>query len=342
MQAADTRFYAEGSEAAAAVGRQLAANAPAMRRIAATLRRLDPPLIVTCARGSSDHAATYAKYLFESRTGLFTASAAPSINSVYGKHMRFSRALCLFISQSGASPDLLAVARAAKRGGACVVALVNVADSPLTEIADEVIEMHAGTESSVAATKSFIASLSAVAQLTAFWQEDGELHAALDDVPELLHQAWRCDWSAALDPLADAPSLYVLGRGIGLGVAQEAALKLKEICGLHAEAFSAAEVRHGPIAIAGKRFPVLVLAQNDQTRQGIEQLAGELSARGITVVAAGLENADVVTLPVVSGQPAVEPMLRIQSFYRLAVDLSLRLRLDPDSPPYLSKVTSTV
>jgi len=339
---ATTRFYAEASETADVVRRQLRANAAAMQRIGEKLRQLDPPLIVTCARGSSDHAATYAKYLLESSSGVFTASAAPSIHSVYGQHMKFDGTLCLCISQSGASPDLLAVARAARDGGAYVLALVNVADSPLTAFADDVVELRAGPESSVAATKSFVASLAAIAHLAVCWCDDAGLRTALRDAPALLGEAWRADWSAALDALSGVSGLYVLGRGIGLGVAQEAALKLKETCGLHAEAFSAAEVLHGPIAIAGKGFPVLVFAQDDATLPGIRELVAELAGIGTTIVAAGLDSEHAVSLPVVGAHPAVEPLLRIQSFYRLAADLALRLGLDPDHPPYLQKVTVTV
>jgi glutamine---fructose-6-phosphate transaminase (isomerizing) len=337
-----TKMFDEAFEAAGVVRAQLAANTGTMTRIGARLRRSEPPLIVTCARGSSDHAATYAKYLFESRIGIFTASAAPSINSVYGKQMKVDGGLCLFISQSGASPDLLAVARAAKRAGGYVVACVNVADSPLAAIADDVVELHAGSERSVAATKSFIASLAAVLQLVAHWQDDDELHAVLASLPDRLRDAWECDWSPALDVFAASPGLFVLGRGIGLGIAQEAALKLKEVCGLHAEAFSAAEVLHGPIAIAGRAFPVLVFAQHDQTHDGISRLADRLAENGITVVGAGLEGRAAVGLPTIAGHPAIEPLLEIQSFYRMADSLSVRLGLDPDHPPFLSKVTATV
>jgi glutamine---fructose-6-phosphate transaminase (isomerizing) len=332
----------EAAEAAEVVRAQLDANTGIMQRIGSRLRSSEPPLIVTCARGSSDHAATYAKYLFESRAGIFTASAAPSINSVYGKQMKISGGLCLFISQSGASPDLLAVARAARRAGGYVVACVNADDSPLAGIADDVVALHAGTESSIAATKSFIASLSAILQLVAHWQEDAELYAALAELPDRLREAWHCDWSGALEIFAKSPGLFVLGRGIGLGIAQEAALKLKEVCGLHAEAFSAAEVLHGPIAIAGRAFPVLVLAQHDQTHAGIRELAAGLAGRGITVVGAGLDGGKTVELPTVPGHPAIEPLLQIQSFYRMAHSLALRLGMDPDHPPFLSKITATV
>jgi glucosamine--fructose-6-phosphate aminotransferase (isomerizing) len=335
-------MFDEASQAADVVAAQLTRNAAAVRRIGALLRRIKPAFVATCARGSSDHSATYAKYLIESRTGILTASLAPSIHSVYKKPLHFDGGLCLVISQSGASPDLLAVAHAAKQCGAHVLAILNMADSPLAAVADDVIEIHAGREQSVAATKSFIGSLSALLQLVAAWQQDDELTAALTATPDLLRKAWDADWCAALEPIAAARNVFVLGRGVGLGIAQEAALKLKEVCGLHAEAYSAAEVLHGPIAIAKIGFPVLVFAQRDETRAGLAALVDELLRRDIALITAGVQHAKAINLPEISGHPAVEPLLRIQSFYRLAVGLSLKLGLDPDRPPYLTKVTATV
>ncbi|HEX9853409.1 MAG TPA: SIS domain-containing protein, partial [Woeseiaceae bacterium] len=221
-------MFDEASQAADVVAAQLTRNAAAVRRIGALLRRIKPAFVATCARGSSDHSATYAKYLIESRTGILTASLAPSIHSVYKKPLHFDGGLCLVISQSGASPDLLAVAHAAKQCGAHVLAILNMADSPLAAVADDVIEIHAGREQSVAATKSFIGSLSALLQLVAAWQQDDELTAALTATPDLLRKAWDADWCAALEPIAAARNVFVLGRGVGLGIAQEAALKLKE------------------------------------------------------------------------------------------------------------------
>jgi glucosamine--fructose-6-phosphate aminotransferase (isomerizing) len=256
--------------------------------------------------------------------------------------LRLEGSLCLLISQSGASPDLLAMAEAARAAGALVVALVNVPDSPLAALAHEVIELQAGPEASVAATKSFIASLSAVIQILSHWLDDPELAGALQRAPALLQQAWDCDWSPAVDAIAGYPDLFVLGRGLGLGIAYEAALKFKEVCGLHAEAFSSAEVLHGPVTIARGDFPVLVLAQNDACRAGIAELVDRLAQRRVKLITAGLRHAGAVNLPATEAHPVIEPLLRIQSFYRMANALSLRLGLDPDRPPYLSKVTSTL
>ena len=158
-----------------------------------------------------------------------------------------------------------------------------------------------------------------------------------------MRAGWDADWSALSDGLTDAHNLFVVGRGFGLGIALEAALKFKETCGLHAEAFSAAEVKHGPMALVGPDFPVLCFAQDDDTRDSTLAVAREFRARGaqVFVAAPGLQGAG--SLPVPAGLPALcTPLLIIQSFYRAASELSLRRGFNPDVPPHLNKVTETV
>ena len=338
-----TQLSREAAEAPAVVRAQLAANAPLIRALADRLRRTPPSAVVTLGRGSSDHAATYARYLVETQLGVMTASVAPSVSSVYDTAPPLTGALCLAISQSGRSPDILAAAGAAREAGALVVALVNDAASPLAELAEVTVPLLAGAELSVAATKSYIAALSAVVQLVAHWGDDSKLSAALAQLPDLLERAWALDWSAAVAPLQAAQSLYVLGRGVGFGVAEEAALKLKETCGLHAEAFSAAEVRHGPMALVGPGFPVLAFAQGDETRKGVEAAAAVAAAQGAPVLKAGGGAQDgVISLPTEAACPMLEPIAYALSFYRLANALALARGLDPDRPPHLSKITETL
>ncbi|MCH1910375.1 SIS domain-containing protein [Stenotrophomonas acidaminiphila] len=335
----ETLMFNEAASSASVIAAQFARNHERMRALAADLRQNPPPFVVTCARGSSDHAATYAKYLFETRLGLVTASASPSVGSVYEARQQLQGALYLVISQSGKSPDLLRNAEAAKAAGARVVALVNVEDSPLAQLADTVIPLGAGAERSVAATKSYLASLAAILQLCAYWRDDPTLIAALDALPAALTQAWQCDWSALTEGLVDAHNLFVVGRGPGLAAAQEAALKFKETCGLHAEGYSSAEVKHGPMALVGRDFPVLAFAQPDETGAGTRALADEFAARGARVWLAG-EGGD---LPVAAApHPLCAPLLTVQSFYRAINALALRRGHNPDLPPHLNKVTETV
>ncbi|MGE4459675.1 MAG: SIS domain-containing protein [Stenotrophomonas sp.] len=335
----ETLMFNEAASSASVIAAQFARNHERVRALAADLRQNPPPFVVTCARGSSDHAATYAKYLFETRLGLVTASASPSVGSVYEARQQLQGALYLVISQSGKSPDLLRNAEAAKAAGARVVALVNVEDSPLAQLADTVIPLGAGAERSVAATKSYLASLAAILQLCAYWRDDPTLIAALDALPAALTLAWQCDWSALTEGLVDAHNLFVVGRGPGLAAAQEAALKFKETCGLHAEGYSSAEVKHGPMALVGRDFPVLAFAQPDETGAGTRALADEFAARGARVWLAG-EGGD---LPVAAApHPLCAPLLTVQSFYRAINALALRRGHNPDLPPHLNKVTETV
>ncbi len=334
-------MFREAAQAGEVVRGQLAANAAQLERLGARLRENPPRAVVTCARGSSDNAATFARYLIETRMRLLTASAPPSVSSVYHAAPDLADTLMLAISQSGASPDLLAAVADARKGGARVVALVNVEDSPLAAAADEVIALRAGPEQSVAATKTFIASLSAIVQLIAAWAADPALAAALMGAPQLLARAWELDWGAGVAQLAPEQSLLVIGRGLGLATAQEAALKLKETCALHAEAVSAAEVRHGPLALVHSGFPLLVFAQSDASRAGVTQLAAELAGLGARVLFAGGNAPGTQVLPALQAHPVIEPLLLSQSFYRLANALALARGHDPDHPPLLSKVTET-
>lgn len=343
---APSLMFREAAEAGSVCARQLAANAAAVADAAGRLRALDPPFTATLARGSSDQAAAFAKVLFETRLRLPTLSHSPSIGTLYGATSpKFAGVPLLAISQSGKSPDLLGAATGAKEAGATVLGLVNDATSPLAAAADLLLPLHAGAERSVAATKSFVASLVAVAALTAAWSRDEILAEALMGVEEALQAAWLQDWGAALAPLRDAESLLVLGRGLTLPIAGEAALKLKETSALHAEAFSSAEVAHGPMTLVGARDPVLVFAPADAAAVGLQERLEAFASRGAQVIIAGQTEATVpgaIMLPLPPGlHPVMEAIAAILSFYRFAEQLSRARGRDPDLPPYLSKVTQT-
>lgn len=343
LQAASTLMYREAMEAPDVVANQFAANADKMKTLVKALKTLAPRAIVTCARGSSDHAASYAKYLFETQLGILTSSAALSVSSVYGVSLKLENTLFVVISQSGASPDLIATAKAAKGAGALVVALVNEEDSPLARLADYFIPLHAGPEKSVAATKTFIATLSAILHLTAIWSGNKDLLSAMDMLPSQLKSAVKLDWSPAVSALIDAKNFFVIGRGLGFGIAQEAALKFKETSGQHAEAYSAAEVKHGPMAIVDRGFPVLIFTQDDATRKSIENVVEAFLHRGAKVIVAGKAYDGAINLPSVKGVSSMtSPILKIQAFYLMVNALSIQRGYNPDKPPHLNKVTETI
>jgi glucosamine--fructose-6-phosphate aminotransferase (isomerizing) len=265
----------------------------------------------------------------------------PAIFSVLKAPLSLKNMLCLAISQSGRSPDLLAAAGAARDSGAIVVALVNDPDSPLANIASIVLPQGAGSEQSAAATKSFITSLSAIAQLVALWSGDDAMQSALPQLPSALAQAWEEDWSPCRDMLQATDHLYTVGRGLHLAIAQEAAHKLKETCMIHAEAYSSAEVLHGPNELAGNDFPVLLFRSEDATDASVQEAARRLRAQGASVMMAG--GGDPGCLPVPrSPHPALAPILQIQAFYRMANALACDRGYNPDRPRHVQKVTHTV
>lgn len=332
----------EVAEIPQAAARFLSESRPALLAAAQALRAADPSLVVTVARGSSDHAASYLKYVVELAAGIPVASVGPSVASVYGRALRLAGSACVGISQSGQSPDIVAMMRAAVEGGALTFAITNVEGSPLAEAAAHALPLRAGVERSVAATKTFVSSCVAGLALVAEWQEDDDLRTAVAGLPEALGAALALDWSPLAKRLADATSAYVVGRGPAFAMASEAALKLKETCGLHAEAFSAAEILHGPSAIAGAHFPVLAFAVDDAARAGVVATAARLAAQGAEVFVTGADAEGAVTLPSVAGlHPLVAPLVLIVGLYGIVPDLARQRGLDPDRPAYLRKVTET-
>lgn len=338
-----TRMFHEAASAPYAVSHLLDENTEHVRRLAEEVSRFGPEMVVTCGRGSSDHAAAYGKYLFETCLGWVTSSAAPSVSSVQGRKLRLRSALYLGISQSGTSPDIVDHASMARDQGAMVIALVNDTTSPLARVASHIVPLGAGPETSVAATKSYIVSLGALALLVGCLANDRQLLDALRAVPETMETAWQCDWSALLGALKPAGNMFVVGRGVGYALALEVALKFKETARLHAEAYSSAEVRHGPLTMAGDGFPLLVFAQDDASRPSVLRLAADACELGAQVFVAGARHSQAIALPCPEPPHALlAPLVQALAFYRFANDLALARGHDPDAPPHLSKVTRTV
>ena len=328
----------EALHAPDAIARLLASDRDAYASLGDNLRAQPPQALLTVARGSSDHAAHYMAYLIMARLGRLVTSLPMSLITLYQSKLQCEGLVSLAFSQSGQSPDLVAPTRFFREGGARTVAFVNDAASPLAQASQWVFPLHAGAETSIAATKSYIAQLVAGARVTAAWQGDEALAAALTELPGQLHQAARADWSSAVRALVDADRLFVIGRGTGLAIAMEAALKFKEVCGIQAEAFSGAEVKHGPMALVDEGFPLLVFAPRGPAQAGLLALADEMRKRGARVLLA----APGGELPLVSTSAEdLDPIAAIQSFYPMAEALARARGLDPDSPRHLSKVTKT-
>lgn len=334
------REVAEIPEAAA---RFLDRSREALAEAARALRARDPVVIATVARGSSDHAASYLKYAIELQAGIPVASLGPSVASIYNRPLRMTGGACIGISQSGRSPDIVDMMATASGGGALSIAITNHADSPLAAASAHCLALAAGEEKAVAATKTFVNSVLAGLALLAEWWQDDDLRRAVADLPRALRQAVAVDWSPLAERLARASQAYVLGRGPGVAIANEIALKFKEIAGIHAEAYSAAEVLHGPSAIVQAQFPVLALGVGDAALPQLVQTAERLAAQGAEVFLTGAEAQGATRLPSVGGlHPMVAPLVLVASFYAFGEALARLRGFDPDRPPHLRKVTETV
>ena len=338
-----SRMHDEAREAPAAIARLMSADGAAYASLAEDLRNNAPGAMLTVARGSSDHAAHFMAYLMMARLGRLVTSLPMSIVTLYQSRLRCEGLVAFAFSQSGRSPDLTAPIASVRAGGARTVCFVNDVASPLAQASQWVFALHAGSETSVAATKSYIAQLVAGARVVATWQQDSMLLAALAQLPADLENALRQQWQQAfVAVLRDADRLYVIGRGTGLAAAMEAALKFKEVSGIQAEAFSGAELRHGPMALVYEGYPLLILAPPGPAQADLLNLAEDMRGKGARVLLAAPAGTPGAELPLAcSSAEDLNPVLAIQSFYPAVEALARARGLDPDRPRNLAKVTRT-
>ncbi len=342
-----TKMEMEARSTPQLIAEQLQDNVAPIAALVKRLRTNKPAFVMTIARGSSDHAATFAKYLFETQLGLVTASAAPSVASLYNSYLQLQNALVIGISQSGRSEDICDMMRLSRKAGAITVALVNHTDSPLAHSAEYVLPLHAGTEQAVAATKSYLTSLSALIQLVAHYAENKALLTALEKLPAAMTESLDSDWSAFFAHYQNAINTLVIGRGYSFPIAQESALKFKETCGLQAEAFSSAEVLHGPFALIKESYPVLLYGQNDNSFTGLLEVADRMQQLNAKILLAAPRDlipqkyqAAQLDLPA-SLHPICDPLVAIQAFYVHVAQLAKQRGYNPDQPQNLQKVTVT-
>lgn len=339
----DTCMRREILEIPDVVENLLVKGADDMRAAADALRDKDPAFFVSVARGSSDHAATYFKYASELIAGVPVASVGPSIASIYGRKLKVQLAASLAISQSGKSPDIVQMAQMARDAGALSLALTNHTDSDLGRVSAHALGLHAGVETSVAATKTFVTSVVTAVWLLAEWQKDASLLEAIHALPDVLGTATRQDWDVLVQELTGAQSLFCLGRGPAFALSNEAALKFKETCQLHAESYSSAEVLHGPVSIVDQDFPVLVLCARDAAETAVVETAEQIAAKGARVFISSDRATQATRLPAAqSGHPLTDPIALIVSFYAVVEQVARARGINPDAPRHLKKVTETV
>jgi len=343
MSLTRTKMRSEIEEIPVAAERLLTTGWGAVEAAADAAREHDPAVLVSVARGSSDHACTYLKYAFELLLGLPVASIGPSVASLYKAPLRLERAACLAVSQSGKSPDIVEMAKACRRDGALTFALTNNPSSPLADISSHTLDIHAGPELSVAATKTFLNSALAGVLMLGLWKRDDQLLAAIKSLPEKLARSAEIDWPEVRAAIGTNASLFTLGRGLTLAMSNEAALKFKETCQLHAESYSSAEVMHGPVSIVEDAFPVLGFAAADAAEKALADTSDTLALKGARVFSTTSAVNQARELPCVrTGHPVLDPLALIVSFYSMVEAFATSKGIDPDTPRHLNKVTETV
>jgi len=306
------------------------------------LRAIEPSFVGTIARGSSDHAAGYAKYLIPQCTGRVVASIPPSIVTVLDSRLELNDAFVLALSQSGGSPDILATLERARAGGALTASLVNQPGSLLAKAAELSLSQGAGEEKSITATKSVLCTLTGIARIAAAWAEDRALNQGLLKLPGALRQAASIGAEIDEQLLKGVSHAFVISRGLGYGASTELALKFKETCGIHAEAFSTAELRHGPREIVDRNFLVIALALPGSGESDVLQAAGEMRAQGARVltVAQASQKPDFA-LPE-APDFRLAPLLALQLVYPWIARAAVALGRNPDKPKTLAgKVIKT-
>ncbi len=294
------------------------------------------------ARGSSDHAAVYGRYLLELASGRPVALAAPSLHTLYAAEVDYSGQLVVAVSQSGQTPEIVTTLRLLCGAGGRGLAITNDPRSALAEAADGVVELGAGEERAVPATKTVTAQLAAFAILASALGPVPFSRAELASVPTWVERMLDDPRPAvaAAETLVDASRLIVVSRGFMYGAALETALKIEETCSLFADGYSAADLRHGPIAAVTRRFPVVALAVPGPAYQDVAELVAELRARGAHVLTVAPDDDADLSLP--RDMPeSLAPIVAVVRAQQLARALALQLGHDPDHPGGLSKVTAT-
>jgi len=333
----------ETLETASVLKSQWNKNTQNRTEICEAWKKFNPYSFLTIARGSSDHAAQYFNYLVGLKLGKLTTSFTPSLISIHKSLIDASQTVSIGVSQSGRSPDLVQSFSYFKQKNFETLAMVNVEESPLAQHAKYVYPLYAGEEKSVAATKSFIASLFASASLIAKLSNDTNLLHSLENHHSTMVTSTDNSWIKIVEALKSTQKAMIVGRGLGLSIALEAALKLKETCHIQAEAFSSAEILHGPQAVIEEQYPLIIFALRGPSQKSLFDLAAQMKQRGANVVVISDHKDDLTDcLYSPSLHSDLDALNAIHQFYIAVNDLAKVKRLNPDSPRSLSKVTLTL
>lgn len=337
-----TQMRREVLEIPDAVDRLLSQGQSDIQAAASMAHELNPSFLLSVARGSSDHACTFLKYASELVLRRPMASVGPSVKSIYDVDLLSSGALSISVSQSGMSPDIVRMTEAISSSGGMTIAITNDVHSDLAKVAKATLAIHAGPELSVAATKTFVTSLVAGLWLIAEIKKDRDLIQAIYSLPTHLSAAVTCDWSAVVEATGGG-SLFTVGRGPSWAVANEAALKFKETCLIHAESYSSAELLHGPVSIVEEGFQVIAFAAQDRAEDSVAEVADALAKKGANVFATTPKVRQASVLPhIKTDHWFTDPITSIVSFYQMVETVAVYRGINPDKPRHLNKVTETV
>ena len=331
-----------------ALARLLERQGPRAAELASAFRQDDVRYVLIASRGTSSNAARYAQYVLGRAHRVPVMFATPSLYTIYGQPPRLDGGLVIGISQSGASPDVVSVLLEARRQGRPTIAITNDPDSPLAMAAAAVLPLEAGEEHAVAATKTYLNSLGAIALLFCAIGDDDVARAELEKMPETLERqlALSFETSPRLREYRNAVGATVVARGVNYGTAFEIALKIRELSGLLVEAYSPADLMHGPIAAIQRRWPVIVVAPSGPAQPSVEEVVQPLRDRGARVIA--LSDSDSLLrdahtrLRLVPGVPEwLSPLTAVVPGQLTAMRLAELRGLDVDNPAGLQKITLT-
>jgi glucosamine--fructose-6-phosphate aminotransferase (isomerizing) len=319
------------------------------RLIASAIREFDPGFVVVAARGTSDNAARYLQYHLGIETGIPVSLATPSIHTLYESPLRLEHSLVIGISQSGQSQDVQRVVKDAREQGALTLSITNDSSSPLAMATEHSIDLMAGSEQSVAATKTYTAELAAIALLVCELADKDEKRSLLSSIPGLVQETLQFSEaiSSWIDRYRYATSFIVIGRGYNYCTTFEISLKLKELCYVTAQEYSEADFRHGPIAVVESGFPILTVAPNGVTYPLLVDLLRQLHARKaenlIITNEPTLEPLGHRLLPIPHNLPEwLSPICAVIPGQLFAMHLALAKGVNVDNPRYITKVTDTL
>lgn len=343
-----TLMWQEIHEQPEVLGRCVQKNAILIQKIAAEVKKREITSIVIAARGTSDHAAVYGKYLFEILTGLPVSLAAPSVITMYGRTLKYGKTLVIGVSQSGRAGDVGEVIDAASREGALTVAVTNAEDSPLAQKAGIHLFCNAGPEKSVAATKTFTAELLLLGRLAAQIAGNTAVLRQFDSIPERMKAAFETapQIKQVVQRYRFMKECFVLARGVNYPVALEAALKIQETAYVRAKAFATSDFHHGPMAMLERELPVIIFAPSGPSQIDVLELAAKAKeARSDILMISDSKEVcamgDCSICTPAAGSDFISPFVNAAVAQMFACELSLLKGLDPDTPRMLNKVTIT-